>query len=77
MGVRLSSCLVKPLSPGVGKKVSEGFESKHSFASKAMREAPAMFKRSWRGNTKMKRVDENGVIKGGWGKVGFCSSHYC
>ena len=41
----------------VGKKVSKVFESEHSFASKAMREAPAMFKQRLRANTKVKDVD--------------------
>ena len=42
--------------------------------SKAMREAPAMFKRSKRGNTKLKEVNGIWVEKYGWGMVGFCSS---
>ena len=42
------------------------FERNHSFASKAMREAPAMFKRRLRANTKVK--DVNGDL--GCNKVG-------
>ena len=42
--------------------------------NRLMHEAPAMFKRSKRGNTNLKEVDGIWVEKCGWGRMWFCSS---
>ena len=67
-------CLVKSSSPDVWVKglVRVGEESHVRVQGDARSTSDVQTK--LKGNTKMKRVDRNGVEKCGWGMVGFCSS---